>query len=90
MLFNTISQLQTDLNEINGIPFILYEILRDFNRISYFECAYMAEETKPLATIPFPSFDGIDFPRDYPIEIVDDGDIIHIKGRDFICFVITE
>jgi glyoxylase-like metal-dependent hydrolase (beta-lactamase superfamily II) len=56
----------------------------------YFECAYMAAETKPLASIPFPSFDGIDFPRDYPIVIVDDGDIIPIKGRDLLVLKIPD
>ena len=56
----------------------------------YFECAYMSEETKPLATLPFPSFEGIEFPRDYPVEIVDDGDIIPIKGRDLKVFKIPD
>lgn len=32
--------------------------------------------------MPFPSFAGIDFPRDYPVVVVDDGDIIPLKGRD--------
>lgn len=49
---------------------------------SYFDLAYMSAETRPLATIPFPSFAGITFPRDYPVQIVDDGDVIPLKGRD--------
>lgn len=56
----------------------------------YFDCAYMSAETQPLATIPFPSFDGIDFPRDYKVEIVDDGDIIPLKGRDLLVFKIPD
>ncbi len=56
----------------------------------YFECAYMSEETRPLATIPFASFEGMEFPRDYPVEIVDDGDIIRIKGRDLVVFKIPD
>ena len=49
---------------------------------AYFDCAYMAAETVPLATIPFPSFAGIDFPRDYPVQVVDDGYVFHLGGRD--------
>lgn len=48
----------------------------------YFDLAYMSAETRPLATRPFPSFQGIAFPRDYPVEIVDDGDVIPLTGRD--------
>lgn len=48
---------------------------------AYFDKAYMTEATRPLATIPYPSFDGIDFPRDYPVEIVKDGDKIDLGGR---------
>jgi hypothetical protein len=40
---------------------------------SYFERAYMSAETKRKATIPFPSFEGINFPRDYPVEVIGDG-----------------
>ena len=53
---------------------------------SYFDLAYMSAETKPLATIPFPSFAGIDFPRDYPVQIVGDGDVIPLKGRELLVF----
>lgn len=48
---------------------------------AYFEKAYMTEATRPLATIPYPSFAGIHFPRDYPVEIVRDGDRIDLGGR---------
>ena len=57
---------------------------------SYFDLAYMSEETKPLATITFPSFEGITFPRDYAVEIVDSGDIIPLKGRDLLVFKIPD
>lgn len=56
----------------------------------YFELAYMAPESVPLATIPFPSFDGIAFPRDYPIQTVDDGDRIPLKGRDLVVIKIPD
>ncbi len=48
---------------------------------AYFPRAYMTAATRPLATRPFPSFAGIDFPRDYPVEIVKNGDRIDLGGR---------
>lgn len=48
---------------------------------AYFDKAYMTKATRPLATIPYPSFEGIDFPRDYPVEIVKEGDKIDLGGR---------
>lgn len=56
----------------------------------YFDLAYMAPETQPLATRPFPSFEGITFPRDYPVELVTDGDVIPLKGRDLTVFEIPD
>ena len=52
----------------------------------YFDLAYMAAESVPLATRPFPSFEGIFFPRNYEVQIVDDGDTIPLKGRDLLVF----
>lgn len=52
----------------------------------YFECAYMSAETKPLATRPFPSFCGIDFPRDYNVKIIDEGFIYPLGGRELETF----
>ena len=57
---------------------------------SYFDLAYMAEESVDHATIPFPSFAGIDFPWDYPVQTVSDGDIIPLKGRDLEIFKIPD
>jgi glyoxylase-like metal-dependent hydrolase (beta-lactamase superfamily II) len=56
----------------------------------YFDCAFMSEETKPLATIPFESFAGIDFPRDYPIQVIDEGYVFHLGGRDLEVFKIPD
>lgn len=56
----------------------------------YFDLVYMAAETKPLATIPFPSFEGIVFPRDYAVQVVDDGDMIPLKGRDLAVIKIPD
>lgn len=57
---------------------------------AYFDCAFMSEETVPLATIPFPSFEGIDFPRDYPIQVIDEGYVFHLGGRDLEVFKIPD
>lgn len=57
---------------------------------SYFDCAYMSAETKELATIPFPSFEGIEFPRDYPIEVIGEGYTFHLGGRDLVTFKIPD
>ena len=51
-----------------------------------FDLVYMGAESVPLATRPFPSFDGIEFPRNYEVKVVGDGDIIPLKGRDLLVF----
>lgn len=56
----------------------------------YFDMVYMAEATVPLATQPFASFAGIDFPRDYPVTVVGDGDMIPLKGRELEVFLIPD
>lgn len=56
----------------------------------YFDTVYMAEESVDLATIPYPSFDGIAFPRDYQVSVTGDGDIIPLKGRDLRVFKIPD
>ena len=57
---------------------------------SYFDLAYMSREKRELATRPFPSFSGIDFPRDYPVQEVTDGDVIPLRGRDLRVFFIPD
>ena len=52
----------------------------------YFDLAIMSEVSAPLATLPFPSFAGIDFPRDYPIRTVRGGDTVKLRGRDLQIF----
>lgn len=56
----------------------------------YFDLCYMSPETQPLATRPFPSFAGIDFPRDYAVQLVTDGDVIPLKGRNLRVFQIPD
>lgn len=49
----------------------------------YFDRAYMSELCVKYATIPFPSFAGIDFHADaYERIAVKEGDIIPLKGRE--------
>ncbi len=48
---------------------------------SYFDKCFMTAGTAERATIPFPSFAGIDFPRDYPKEIVSAGFVYDLGGR---------
>ncbi|OFV81426.1 MAG: hypothetical protein A2Y78_05935 [Acidobacteria bacterium RBG_13_68_16] len=55
---------------------------------SYFERAYMSAETKKKATLPFPSFEGITFPRDYPIEVIGDGYRFQLGNRELEVFEI--
>ncbi|MDO5422874.1 MAG: MBL fold metallo-hydrolase [Eubacteriales bacterium] len=56
----------------------------------YFDCAFMSAATKPLATIPFPSFEGIVFPRDYPVQVISEGDVIRLGGRELEVFEIPD
>ena len=48
----------------------------------YFDEVYLAYETVPLATRPFPSFKSVSFPRNYNTRVVTDGDIIPLPGRE--------
>ncbi len=56
----------------------------------YFEKAFMGEEGIDKACIPYPSFAGIEFPRDYESVAVGDGDIIPLKGRELEIFRIGD
>jgi glyoxylase-like metal-dependent hydrolase (beta-lactamase superfamily II) len=55
---------------------------------SYFDKAFMSAETAKLATIPFQSFAGINFPRDYPKEIIGDGYKFQLGNREVEVFLI--
>ena len=56
----------------------------------YFDRAYMGEKTVPLATVPFPSFKGIDFPQDYERIAVGDGYVFDLGGRTLEVFSIPD
>ena len=48
----------------------------------------MSAATAEKATIPYPSFTGMTFPRDYPKTIIGDGYVFHLGNRDVEAFVI--
>lgn len=56
----------------------------------YFDLVYMAKEGVDLATIPFGSFEGIDFPRDYPVQVIKEGDVIDLGGRTLEVFAMPD
>lgn len=56
----------------------------------YFDTVYMAKEGVDLATIPFKSFEGIHFPRDYHVEVIQDGDVLHLGNRDLEVFAMPD
>ncbi|VDG20249.1 MBL fold metallo-hydrolase [Lactiplantibacillus mudanjiangensis] len=57
---------------------------------SYFDVALMSAKTAPLATLPFPSFAGIDFPRDYPKQIIAAGDVIELGQRQLNVYALPD
>ena len=56
----------------------------------YFDLAFMTEACRERATIPFESFAGILFPRDYPVRLVATGDIIPLPGRPLEVFQLPD
>ncbi|HUO23806.1 MAG TPA: MBL fold metallo-hydrolase [Caulobacteraceae bacterium] len=55
---------------------------------AYFDGAYMSAQTAEKATLPYPSFAGMTFPRDYPKIIVNDGYKIDLGHREIEVLVI--
>jgi len=55
---------------------------------AYFDCAYMSAETAKKATIPFQSFAGLTYSRDYPKVIIGDGYKFDLGNREVDVFVI--
>lgn len=53
---------------------------------AYFDCAYMSPDSVDKATIPYPSFEGIDFPRNYPIVTVKEGYKFDLGNRELEVF----
>ncbi len=52
----------------------------------YFDTAYMDAAGVDLAAVPYASFSGITFPRDYETVTVTDGSIIPLPGRELEIF----
>jgi len=58
---------------------------------AYFDKAYMSELCVKYATVPFPSFEGIDFHADeYERIAVKDGDIIPLPGRELVAIQVVD
>lgn len=57
---------------------------------AYFDLVFMGKDGVDRAAVPYPSFDGITFPRDYAVEIVGDHDVIPLKGRPLEIFCIGD
>ncbi len=55
---------------------------------AYFERAYMSADTKANLPMPSAAFAGINFPRDFPIEVIGDGFKYQLGNRDLEAFVI--
>ena len=49
---------------------------------AYFDAAFMTAESIPYATVPYTSFSGITFPRDYPVITVIDGYTLNLGNRE--------
>ena len=49
---------------------------------SYFDAAFMTEESVPYATIPYKSFEEVTFLKEYPIIIVEDGYKLNLGNRE--------
>jgi glyoxylase-like metal-dependent hydrolase (beta-lactamase superfamily II) len=47
----------------------------------WFECAYMSAKALEIAKIPYPSKAALDYPLDYPVTVVGDGDTIDLGNR---------
>lgn len=56
----------------------------------YFDHAYMAAATVPLATRPFPSFSGIPFPQNYKRLAVEPGFVFDLGGRTLEVFSLPD
>lgn len=56
----------------------------------YFEKAYMAKTGIPYATIPYKSFEGIDFPQDYERVGISEGFLYDLGGRELEVFDIPD
>ncbi len=55
-----------------------------------FDKAYMSKEAYPARCRPNRSFEGLDFPSDYPVEIIDEGYVFHLGDRDVEVFKFSD
>ena len=55
---------------------------------AYFDKAFMSAATAERATVPFPSFKGMPFPRDYPVQIIQEGYKFQLGNREVDVYMI--
>lgn len=56
----------------------------------YFDKVFLTAKAYEAATMPFESFAGIRFPRDYPVQLVKTGDVIPLPGRPLEVFELPD
>ena len=57
---------------------------------AYFDLVFMGKDGVDRAAVAYPSFDGITFPRDYAVQVVEDGFIVPLEGRELEIFCIGD
>lgn len=56
----------------------------------YFDKVFCGAEEADRLTVPFPSFAGIEFPKNENVQVVGDGDVIPLRGRELEIFRIGD
>ncbi len=66
----------------------LYRLLNTHNHFDHtmnnylFDVVYMSQKSYEGRCMAFGNFAGMDFPDDYPVVFIEDGDVINLKGRE--------
>jgi len=74
----------------------LYRLLNTHNHFDHtmnnylFDVVYMHEKCYEGRCRPFGDYAGMEFPDDYPVVFLKDGDVINLKGRELLVLNIEE
>ncbi len=74
----------------------LYRLLNTHNHFDHtannylFDVVYMSEKCYEGRCQPFNDHEGMDFPDDYPVVFLKDGDVVNLKGRELEVYNIEE
>ena len=74
----------------------LYRLLNTHNHFDHtasnylFDAVYMSEKCYKERCRPFADFAGIEFPDDYPVVFLKDGDVVNLKGRELEVYQVEE